>query len=45
MGGWLENCRVMLISTQVIVEVEVGVVLGNMKMNEDELKNEDFLKI
>ena len=30
-GGWLEIWRVKLISTQVIVEVEVGVELGNMK--------------
>ena len=28
-GGWLEICRVKLISTQVVVEVEVGVELGN----------------
>ena len=30
MGGWLENWGVMLISTQVVVDVEVGVGLGNM---------------
>ena len=29
MGGWLEIWRVKLISTQVVVEVEVGVELGN----------------
>ena len=29
MGWWLETCRVKLISTQVVVEVEVGVELGN----------------
>ena len=28
-GGWLENWRVKLIPTQVVVEVEVGVELGN----------------
>ena len=28
-GGWLEIWRVKLISTQVVVEVEVGVELGN----------------
>ena len=28
MGGWLEIWRVKLISTQVVVEVEVGVELG-----------------
>ena len=28
--GCLENWRVMLISTQVVVDVEVGVGLGNM---------------
>ena len=28
MGGWLEIRRVKLISTQVVVEVEVGVELG-----------------
>ena len=28
MGGWLEIWRVKLISTQVIVEVEVGMELG-----------------
>ena len=28
-GGWLEIWRVKLISTQVLVEVEVGVELGN----------------
>ena len=28
-GGWLEIWRVQLISTQVVVEVEVGVELGN----------------
>ena len=29
MGEWLEIWRVKLISTQVVVEVEVGVELGN----------------
>ena len=29
MGGWLEIWRLKLISTQVVVEVEVGVELGN----------------
>ena len=29
MGSWLEIWRVKLISTQVAVEVEVGVELGN----------------
>ena len=28
-GSWLEIWRVKLISTQVVVEVEVGVELGN----------------
>ena len=28
-GGWFEIWRVKLISTQVVVEVEVGVELGN----------------
>ena len=26
LGGWLENWRVMLISTQMVVEVEIGKV-------------------
>ena len=30
MGGWLEIWGVKLISTQVVVEVEVGVELGNI---------------
>ena len=29
LGGWLEIWRVKLISTQFVVEVEVGVELGN----------------
>ena len=29
LGGWLEIWGVKLISTQVVVEVEVGVELGN----------------
>ena len=29
-GGWFEIWRVKLISTQVVVEVEVGVELGNI---------------
>ena len=29
-GGWLEIWREKLISTQVVVEVEVGVELGNI---------------
>ena len=29
LGGWLENWRVMLISTQIVVEIEIGVELGN----------------
>ena len=29
MGGWLEKWGLKLISTQVVVEVEVGVELGN----------------
>ena len=32
-GGWLEIWRVKLISTQIVVEVEVGVELGNNKIN------------
>ena len=28
-GGWLEQFGIKLISTQVVVEVEVGVELGN----------------
>ena len=28
-GGWLEQLGIQLISTQVVVEVEVGVDLGN----------------
>ena len=32
-GGWLEIWRVKLISTEVLVEVEVGVELGNSKNN------------
>ena len=28
-GGWLEQLGIKLISTQVVVEVEVGVELGN----------------
>ena len=30
MGGWLEIWTVKLISTLVVVEVEVGVELGNL---------------
>ena len=30
MGGWLEKWGFKLISTQVVVEVEVGVELGNI---------------
>ena len=33
-GGWLEIWRVKLISTQVVVEVEVRVELGNMRCQE-----------
>ena len=29
-GGWLEQLGIKLISTQVVVEVEVGVELGNI---------------
>ena len=29
-GGWLEKWGLKLISTQVVVEVEVGVELGNL---------------
>ena len=29
-GGWLEQLGIKLISTQVVVEVEVGVELGNL---------------
>ena len=29
LGGWLEQLGIKLISTQVVVEVEVGVELGN----------------
>ena len=31
-GGWLEKWGLKLISTQVVVEVEVGVELGNITM-------------
>ena len=31
-GGWLEISRVKLFSTKVVVEVEVGVELGNMRI-------------
>ena len=31
MGGWLEKWGLKLISTQVVVEVEVGVELGKIK--------------
>ena len=31
-GGWLEIWGLKLISTQVVVEVEVGVELGNMSV-------------
>ena len=31
-GGWLEKWGLKLISTQVVVEVEVGVELGNMRL-------------
>ena len=30
LGGWLENWRVMLISTQIVVKVEVEVDIGNI---------------
>ena len=30
-GGWLEKWGLKLISTQVVVEVEVGVELGNIR--------------
>ena len=30
MAGWLEQLGIKLISTQVVVEVEVGVELGNI---------------
>ena len=30
LGGWLEQLGIKLIPTQVVVEVEVGVELGNM---------------
>ena len=36
MGGWLEKWGLKLISTQVVVEVEVGVELGN---------NDDFFVV
>ena len=39
LGGWLEIWRLRLISTQVVVEVEVGVELGNT------LKIEVFRKL
>ena len=32
-GGWLEQLEIKLISTQVVVEVEVGVELGNIHYN------------
>ena len=37
MGGWLEIRKVKLISTQVLVFVEVGVELGNSFQTETEL--------
>ena len=39
MGGWLEIWRVKLISTQVVVEVEVevGVELGNIAISDSYL--------
>ena len=35
LGGWLEILRVKLISTQVVVEVEVGVELGNIHLSDN----------
>ena len=33
LGGWLENWRVMLISTQIVVKVEVEVDIGKKHVN------------
>ena len=41
-GGWLEIWRAKLISTQVLVEVEVGVELGNTTIMRF-VNNKDFL--
>ena len=35
MGGWLEKWGLKLISTQVVVEVEVGVELGNIHLSDN----------
>ena len=46
-GGWVEIWRVKLISTQVLVEVEVGVELGNnypKKGRDKKGKNEIFIE-
>ena len=40
MGGWLDYWRIKLISTQVLVEVGVGVKLGN-KESESMLSRSD----
>ena len=40
--GWLEKWRVMLISTQVVLEVEVGVEFGNYYLQTDHYLKTDY---
>ena len=41
-GGWLEIWRVKLTSTQVVLEVEVGVELGNHYLQTDHYLKTDY---
>ena len=45
MGGWLEIWRVKLVSTQVVVEVEVGVELGKNYMSCLFMRKEENLNV
>ena len=45
MGGWLEIWRVKLISTQVVVEVEVGVELGKSMPRDSRNTSADLHKV
>ena len=42
MAGWLEIWRLKLISTQVVLEVEVGVELGNHYLQTDHYLKTDY---
>ena len=43
MGGWLEKVKIKLISTQVVVEVEVRVELGKKNMQNQKKLTELYL--